>query len=435
MFFTVFKANFRGTLKGELRVPSDKSISHRLVILGSINKGKLIIREFLRSDDCLNTLRAFEQLGSDIRNNGETITINGNGKESLNEPFDVIDLGNSGTSMRLISGVLSGQNFYSVLTGDTYLRQRPMDRIIVPLRKMGATILARKNGSFAPLSIKGKYPLEGIIYKSPTASAQVKSCILLAGLFSNKDVTVIEPSRSRDHTENLLKAFGVDVGVNGLTVSLGKNRQPSRDLTLTVPADISSASFFMVGAAITPGSELTLRDVLLNPTRTGIIDVMRRMNVDFTVVKKTNFVENEPVGDITVRYSPNLKPIKICGSEIPRLIDEIPIIILLASQADGETTIRDASELRVKESDRIHSVVENLNAIGGNAEELPDGMIIHGKVQLKGGNVKSYGDHRIAMTFIVASLISNKPIYIDDVNSISTSYPGFLNDIKATVVP
>jgi len=417
------------SLRGELRVPSDKSISHRSVMLSSINRGEVVIRNFLPSEDCLNTLMAFIELGADIERRGEEIVVRGKGKHSLKEPFNVIDLGNSGTSIRLISGILSGQPFYTVLTGDRYLRRRPMDRIAVPLRMMGAEIYGREGGKYPPLTVMGKEVLRGIKYKSPRASAQVKSAILLAGLYTDEDVEVTEPAKSRDHTERMLRAFGVDVIEEGLRVRLGKSRDLNANLEISVPADISSAAFFMVGALITPGSEVLLKEVILNPTRTGILKVMERMGADFKVlnVKESS---GEEVGDILVRYTPELRATVIEGEEIPTLIDEIPVIALLATQAEGETVIKDASELRVKESDRIKSTVENLKNIGAQAQELPDGMVIRGKTALKGGKVSSFGDHRIAMTFTVASLITEGPVEIDDIRCVSTSYPGFFDDLK-----
>jgi 3-phosphoshikimate 1-carboxyvinyltransferase len=424
----VLEANFKGKLKGILRVPSDKSISHRSIMISSLNKGTVVVKNFLRSDDCINTLKAFLELGVDIEDKQKKIVIRGKGKHSLKEPFNVIDLGNSGTSIRLISGILSGQPFYSVLTGDQYLRRRPMDRIAIPLRIMGAEIYGRKDGKYPPLTIIGKKKLKGIDYKSPKASAQVKSAILLAGLFTDEPVSVTEPAKSRDHTERMLKAFGVDLEIDGLTVSLGKKRELETDLEIDVPADISSAAFFMVGAAITPESEILLKDVILNQTRTGILDVMERMGAKIKI-ENVRSVSGEDAGDILVSYSPDLKATEIRGDEIPRLIDEIPIIALLATQAEGETIIRDAQELRVKESDRIKSTVENLRRIGAEVEELPDGMIIRGKTPLKGGKIKSHGDHRIAMTFTVASLISEETIEIDDTECIKTSYPGFFEDL------
>jgi 3-phosphoshikimate 1-carboxyvinyltransferase len=304
-----------------------------------------------------------------------------------------------------------------------------MDRIAIPLRMMGAEIYGREVGKYPPLTIIGKEELKGIDYKSPKASAQVKSAILLAGLFTDEPVSVTEPAKSRDHTERMLKAFGVDLEMEGLTVSLGKNRELEADLEIDVPADISSAAFFMVGTAITPESEILLKDVILNPTRTGILDVMERMGAEIKI-ENVRSVSGEEVGDIIVSYSSDLKATEIRGEEIPKLIDEIPIIALLATQAEGETIIRDAQELRVKESDRIKSTVENLRTIGAEVEELPDGMIIRGKTPLKGGRIKSYGDHRIAMTFTIASLITEETIEIDDVECIKTSYPRFFEDLE-----
>ncbi|ADU96486.1 3-phosphoshikimate 1-carboxyvinyltransferase [Thermovibrio ammonificans] len=422
--------HFKGKkLKGELRVPSDKSISHRCIMLGSLNRGEVVVKHFLRSEDCLNTLKAFVELGADVTDTGTELIIKGKGKRSLKEPFNVIDLGNSGTSIRLMAGILAGQPFYSVLTGDRYLRRRPMDRVAVPLRMMGAQIYGREGGKYPPLTIIGKEKLRGISYKSPKASAQVKSSILLAGLFTDETVEVTEPAKSRDHTERMLRAFGVDVEENGLTVRLGKNRELAADLEIDVPADISSAAFFIVGALITPGSEVLLKSVILNPTRTGILDVASRMGADITVLNRRS-VSGEEVGDLLVRFTPHLKATVIEGEEIPRLIDELPVIALLATQAEGETVIRDAAELRVKESDRIKSTVENLNAIGACVEELPDGMVIRGKTPLKGGTVSSFGDHRIAMTLAVASLITEEPVVIDEVDSVSTSYPSFFDDLS-----
>ena len=422
--------HFKGKrLKGELRVPSDKSISHRSIMLSSINRGEVVIRNFLPSEDCLNTLKAFVELGAPIEKRGEEIVIRGKGKRSLKEPFDVLDLGNSGTSIRLISGILSGQPFYSVLTGDKYLRRRPMDRIAIPLRMMGAEIYGREGGKYPPLTVIGKEELKGIKYRSPKASAQVKSAILLAGLYTSEEVEITEPAKSRDHTERMLRAFGVEVIEEGLTVRLGRRRDLNADLEISVPADISSAAFFMVGALITPGSEVLLKEVILNPTRTGILRVMERMGAEFEVLNRRES-SGEEVGDILVRYTPELRATVIEGEEIPTLIDEIPVIALLATQAEGETVIKDAAELRVKESDRIKSTVENLKNIGAQAKELPDGMVIRGKTPLKGGKVSSFGDHRIAMTFTVASLITENPVEIDDTACVSTSYPGFFDDLK-----
>jgi 3-phosphoshikimate 1-carboxyvinyltransferase len=431
----VITLHYKGkSLKGSLRVPSDKSISHRSVMLGSLNRGKTLVKNFLTSEDCLNTLKAFLKLGAEIERDGESLTIRGEGKYSLKEPNNILDLGNSGTSIRLMCGILSGQPFYSVLTGDKYLRRRPMDRVAIPLRTMGAEIYGREGGKYPPLTVLGRRKLKGISYKSPKASAQVKSAILLAGLYSEEGVEVIEPSKSRDHTERMLRAFGVEVLEEGTKVWLGKERELAADLVIDVPADISSAAFFMVGALITPSSELLLKDVILNPTRTGILDVMERMGARFEILNRREN-SGEEVGDIFVEYTPDLKATTIGedSSEIPRLIDEIPVLALLATQAEGETVIKNAQELRVKERDRIRSTVENLKSLGASVEELPDGMVIRGKSTLKGGRVSSYGDHRIAMTAIIASLITQEPVEIDEVESISTSYPRFFEDLKSVL--
>jgi 3-phosphoshikimate 1-carboxyvinyltransferase len=420
-------------LRGTLRVPSDKSISHRTALLAGINNGTVWIKNFLPAQDCLNTLKALSVLGVQIDRQAQTVKITGKGKHSLKEPSNVLDLGNSGTSMRLLSGILAGQPFYTVLTGDDSLRARPMDRVAIPLREMGATILGRKGGKFPPITVIGKPRLRGIHYTSPRASAQVKSAILLAGLYTEERVSVTEPFKSRDHTERILRAFGVDVVEEGLTVSLGNNRELKGDLTFEVPADISSASFFIVGALIAPGSCLTLKDVLLNPTRTGILEVVKRMGATFHIEKRRH-ISGEEVADIVVEYSPNLTGVKITGEDVPRLIDELPVLALLATQAEGETIITGAKELRVKESDRIRSTVENLRSIGAEVEELEDGMLIQGKCRLKGGKVRSYKDHRIAMTFAIASLITQEPVEIDETECISTSYPGFFEDLGCVLV-
>jgi len=289
--------------------------------------------------------------------------------------------------------------------------------------------LGRENGRYPPLTIVGRESLNGIDYKSPKASAQVKSCILLAGLFTDEPVSVTEPFRSRDHTERMLRAFGVDVEVKGLTVSLGKRREIEGDFVIDIPADISSAAFFMVASAIVPGSDVLLKEVILNRTRTGILEVMERMGANVSI-ENVRRVSGEDVGDVRVKYSPNMEGVEISGDLIPRLIDEIPAIAVLATQANGETVVRDAEELRVKESDRIKSTVENLKSIGADVEELKDGFIVRGKRRLKGGKVRSFGDHRIVMSFAVAGLICEDGVEIDDISSVETSYPSFFSDLK-----
>ncbi len=415
-------------LSGELRTPSDKSISHRAVMLSGINEGRVVIRNFLRADDCLRTLKAMVELGVKVEDKGKELVVFGSGKV-LKEPFNVLDLGNSGTSMRLLSGILAGQNFYSVLTGDEYLRRRPMDRIIVPLREMGAILYGRDKNRFPPLTIIGKEKLSGISYRSPVPSAQVKSAILLAGLYSEEKVEVEEPFKSRDHTERMLREFGVEVLEENLRVRLGKKRELKYEGVIEIPADISSSAFFICGAVITPGSSVVLKEVILNPTRTGILRVLKRMGAKVEVINKKT-VCGEEVGDIVAEYSPELKSTVISGEEIPTLIDEIPILALTATQAEGRTVIKDAKELRVKESDRIKSTVENLRILGAKVEELEDGMIIEGPCRLKGGKGKSFGDHRIAMMLAIASLISEEGVVIDETSCIGTSYPNFFEDLK-----
>jgi 3-phosphoshikimate 1-carboxyvinyltransferase len=415
-------------LSGELRTPSDKSISHRAVMLSRINEGRVVIRNFLRADDCLRTLKAMVELGVKVEDKGKELVVFGSGKV-LKEPFNVLDLGNSGTSMRLLSGILAGQNFYSVLTGDEYLRRRPMDRIIVPLREMGAILYGRDKNRFPPLTIIGKEKLSGISYRSPVPSAQVKSAILLAGLYSEEKVEVEEPFKSRDHTERMLREFGVEVLEENLRVCLGKKRELKYEGVIEIPADISSSAFFICGAVITPGSSVVLKEVILNPTRTGILRVLKRMGAKVEVINKKT-VCGEEAGDIVAEYSPELKSTVISGEEIPTLIDEIPILALTATQAEGRTVIKDAKELRVKESDRIKSTVENLRILGAKVEELEDGMIIEGPCRLKGGKGKSFGDHRIAMMLAIASLISEEEVVIDETSCIGTSYPDFFEDLK-----
>ncbi|ACL69793.1 3-phosphoshikimate 1-carboxyvinyltransferase [Halothermothrix orenii] len=411
-------------LKGEINIPGDKSISHRSVIFTSLAEGRSLIRGFLESEDCLNTLRAFQMMGVNIEKikPGEYI-VNGVGLYGLKEPGDVIDCGNSGTGMRLLCGLLAPQPFYSVLTGDNSLRNRPMGRVVNPLRQMGASIWCR-DGGYAPLSIKGE-KLEGISYTLPVASAQVKSSLLLAGLYSQGDVFLTEPGPSRDHTERMLKGFGVKVYKKGNSIKLPH----SEDTKLTpqevlIPGDISSAAFFIVASLITPGSEILLKNVGLNPTRCGIIDVVRQMggNLELLNVREVN---GEKSADILVKYS-ELEGVHIDGDIIPRLIDEIPVIAVLASQARGETVIRDAAELKVKETDRIKATVTELGKSGVDIEELPDGMVIKGPCSIIGGvKLESYKDHRIAMSLAVAGLLAEEQITIKNSECINTSFPQF----------
>ena len=414
----------------QIRPASDKSISHRSIIFSSISKGKVKISNLLFSDDTLRTIKAMQSMGVEIETSSRYVIVKGSGKYSLKEPDNVIDMGNSGTSARLISGILAAQNFFSVITGDNSLRKRPMGRVIKPLSQMGATIIARNN-NLLPMAIKGINPTKGIIYKSPVASAQVKSSILLAGLYSQDIVKIEEPYKSRDHSENMLKAFGVDVIVDKTTVELGKNRELIGDININVPADISSAAFFMVYAALKQNAEILLSDVVLNPTRSGILRVFDMAGVDYEIINER--VENfEVVGDILVRYTKELSPFTIEGELIPTLIDEIPILSILAIFCDGTSYIRDASELRKKESDRIAAICTNLRRVGVEVEEFEDGFAVKGNrnIQLKPAVIETHFDHRIAMSFTILKAVSGADISISETRSISVSYPNFLDHLS-----
>ncbi len=416
-------------LKGKIRVSSDKSISHRALILSSIAEGKTYIKHLLKSRDTDCTMQALRMLGVSIYQKDEYVVVEGQGKFSLREPADVLNLGNSGTGMRLLAGLVSGTDFMTILTGDESLRKRPMERIVKPLRTMGARIDGRENGKVPPLVIRGKYPLNGIRYEMPVASAQVKSAILLAGLFSQEEVEIREPLPSRNHTEIMLRNMDVDVECVKNLIRLGSNRTLHSPGCIEIGADISSAAYFMVAAALIPNSQVLFEDMVLNPTRTGILDVFRMMNVEFEIINNRE-VNGEKIGNVAVCYSPHIKGVSLEKSIIPRIIDEIPIICILASCADGKTTIRDASELRYKECDRIKAMVENLTRLGIRCEELPDGIIIEGGT-LKGGKINTYHDHRIAMSFAIASLVSNDNIILNDTSSIDTSYPMFFSHLKS----
>lgn len=414
------------SLAGEIRVPGDKSISHRAIMLGSLAKGTTRIDNFLDGEDCLHTIRIFQQLGVHIEHDGTNVLIESEGFESFKEPVEPLYFGNSGTTARLMLGILCNLPFHTVLYGDPYLTVRPMDRVVIPLQKMGATIDGRHGGSYLPLAIRGKR-LKGITYDIPVKSAQVKSAILLAGILAQDQTSVTELAKTRDHTENILTAFGADIQVEGNEITVTSNNELTA-VDVTVPGDISSAAFFLVAAAIVPESVVTLVDVGLNETRTGILDVLHSMGADLTVTNE-RLSGGEKIGDITVRYR-QLFGTEVSGDLIPRLIDEIPIIALLATQAKGKTVIKDAEELRVKETDRIKAVVEVLTTLGANVEEKEDGMIIYGKTDLNGGNIKSYADHRMAMLGAVASLICESSVRIDDVSSIAISYPSFFQHLE-----
>ncbi|MFW5976565.1 MAG: 3-phosphoshikimate 1-carboxyvinyltransferase [Bacillota bacterium] len=412
-------------LRGEITVPGDKSISHRSIILSAIASNENKISGFLESDDCLNTLNAFKNMGVKIKKNitGE-YQIKGVGLNGLKEPSRVINCGNSGTCMRIITGLLSGQTFYSVLTGDTSLKSRPMSRIIDPLKQMGAQIWARQQ-NYAPLSIKGNCNLINIEYKLPVASAQVKSSLLLAGLYGKGKLKLSEPGLSRDHTERMLNSFGVPVKKHKYNISLNGDKVDKLIAkNIIIPGDISSASFFMAGSLITNNSEIKIKNVGINPTRCGILEVLKTMDASIKLENKKT-ISGEPMADIIIKSS-TLKATTINGEIIPRLIDEIPIIAVLATQAEGKTIIKDAEELRVKETDRIRAMATELNKLGVKVKELPDGMIINGPVKLKGGvELESYGDHRVAMSLAIAGLKCEDKIKINNCECINTSFPDF----------
>lgn len=406
-------------LKGSITIPADKSISHRAVMFSSLAKGKSIIRNFLYASDCRSTVSVFKNLGVEIEfidNNILSVASSG----SLNKPITPLDCGNSGTTMRLVSGILARQNFDSELIGDASLSKRPMKRIIIPLMEMGADI-SSETGT-APLFIKGK-SLKPIEYHSPIASAQVKSSILLAGLGTEGVTTVVEPYLSRNHTEIMLKYMGADIESHDNIVKIKKSELRACDID--VAGDISSAAFFIVAGLIVPNSDIIIKNVGLNPTRTGIIDVVKRMLGDIEILDE-RIVSGEVVGDLRVRYS-SLKSCSISGADIPRLIDELPVIALLATQADGETRITDAGDLRNKEADRISAVVKEFRKIGIEIDELEDGFVICGKQNIQGGNdVEVYHDHRLAMTLYIAGLIAQQEMCVKEFQWVDISLPEFL---------
>ncbi len=418
----IFLANPGGTLSGRIRVPGDKSISHRSIMLGSLATGTTEVEGFLEGEDALATLQAFRDMGVVIEGpHHGRVTIHGVGLHGLKAPAGPLYMGNSGTSMRLLSGLLAGQPFDVTLTGDASLSKRPMNRVAKPLREMGAVIETGPEGR-PPLSIKGGQRLTGMHYDMPMASAQVKSCLLLAGLYAAGETSVTEPAPTRDHTERMLRGFGYSVKTEGATASLSSGGALSAT-RIEVPADISSAAFFLVAGSIARDSELVLEHVGINPTRTGVIDILRLMGGDITLENQRE-VGGEPVADLRVR-SASLKGIDIPEDLVPLAIDEFPVLFVAAACASGRTVLRGAEELRVKESDRIQVMADGLQALGIQCEPTPDGIIIEGG-QLGGGEVVSHGDHRIAMSFSVASLRASAPIRIHDCANVATSFPNFL---------
>lgn len=412
-------------LNGTIFVPGDKSISHRAVMFGAIAEGETKITNFLQGEDCLSTIACFQKLGITIEQKGTDVTVYGKGLQGLVEPAEVLDVGNSGTTIRLMLGILANVPFHCTVVGDESIGKRPMKRVTEPLRQMGAKIDGREDGQFTPLLIRGGN-IKGINYSSPVASAQVKSAVLLAGLQGESMTTVTEPLQSRDHTERMLRAFGCDVTVDGLTVSL-QGGQNLSSTNIEVPGDISSAAFFLAAGAIVPNSKIVLKNVGLNPTRTGILDVLSQMGAKLSIENIRN-EEFEPCGDITVETS-QLSGIEIGGALIPRLIDEIPIIALLATQAEGITVIKDAEELKVKETNRIDTVVNELKKLGANIEATEDGMIVRGKMQLHGHVVNSYGDHRIGMMLGIAACIADGEVIIENSEAVAVSYPDFFHQL------
>ena len=414
-------------LRGSFELIGDKSISHRAIMFSSISKGHNKISNFLMGQDCLSTIYCFKKMGVDIDIKGNEVFVKGNGLYSLKPPKDLLDVGNSGTTIRLLSGILAGNNFDATLIGDESIGKRPMKRVTDPLRMMGCKIEGKDDANYTPIKIYGGN-LKGIDYNMPVASAQVKSALILASLYADSKSIIREKVKSRNHTEIMLKSFGADINVNDLDITIN----PVKELfnqDIYVPGDISSAAFMIVGALITKGSEVLIKNVGLNKTRTGIIDVVKNMNGNIEIINQ-RLVGGELVGDLLVKYSKDLNATTIDKTIIPRLIDEIPVIAVLATQAEGTTIIKDAKELKVKESNRIKSVVDNLKLMGADIEELEDGMIIKGKTKLNGASITTFKDHRIAMAFSIANLICDTDVVLDDKECIDISFPGYFDLLK-----
>jgi 3-phosphoshikimate 1-carboxyvinyltransferase len=416
-------------LTGEIAVPGDKSISHRSVMLAGLADRPVRIGNFLAAADCLSTVACMRALGAKIDQTGETaLTVRGNGLFGLSEPDDILDAGNSGTTMRLLTGILAGQPFFSVLTGDGSLRRRPMARVIAPLVRMGCRIHGREQSRYAPLAILPADGIHGIDYTMPVASAQVKSALLFAGMFADGPTRITEPYLSRDHSERMLQTFGAKVTRSGLTVKLAPVQELVAPPAIEVPGDISSAAFWLVAATLIPGSRLLLANVGVNPTRTGIIDILGRMGADITVVNR-RFAGEEPVADLVVAAA-GLAGTTVEGEIIPRLIDEIPVLAVAALFAEGRTVISGAEELRVKETDRLKAITLELAKMGARIEETPDGLIIDGPQPLAAAACHSHGDHRMAMALAVAGLAAGG-VEIDDAGCVAISYPHFFSQIAA----
>ncbi len=419
------RTNSKG-LKGTIRVPGDKSISHRSIIFGSLAKGETKVYDILRGEDVLSTIQVFRDLGVSIQDDGDVIRIQGVGFQGLQAPTAPLDMGNSGTSIRLISGVLAGQDFAVTMVGDYSLSKRPMDRVAIPLRQMGVEIAGQGERDCPPLHEKGTHQLQPIHYRLPVASAQVKSALIFAALQAEGESTIIEKEKTRDHTEDMIRQFGGEIQVDGKTIRI-KGGQEFQGQEVIVPGDISSAAFWLVSGLILPDSVIKIENVGINQTRTGILDVIQEMGGYLTM---EDCDEKAVSASLTVKTS-SLKGIRIDGELIPRLIDELPIIALLATQANGQTVIADAEELRVKETDRIQVVADSLNAMGANVVPKEDGMIITGPTPLHGADLETFGDHRIGMMAAIAALlVSEGNVMLDRAEAINTSYPSFFEDLE-----
>lgn len=418
----------KGILKGIISVPPDKSISHRAVMISALTEGKTRIKNFLLGEDCLHTLEAFKALGVNYVLNGSILTIEGKGLYGFREPRKKIFIGNSGTTIRLMLGVLAAQDFKVTLEGDESLNKRPMQRVMEPLRMMGARIEAVED-NFAPLTIHGS-PLRAISYKQNVSSAQVKSCILLAGLYANGITKVYEKIKTRDHTERMLRLFSAGIKRKGLMVSINSKNRLISPGAIDIPTDFSSAAFFMAAAVIVPGSKIIIKNVGLNPTRIGFLNVLRAMGADIEK-KNQRHVSEEPRADLIIKFKSPLKSVTIEKESIPSMIDELPIVMIVATQAKGKTIIKGAGELRVKETDRINSMVMNLRKMGAGIEVKKDDISIKGPVTLNSAVINSFGDHRTAMSFAVAALIARGKTVIQGTECIETSFPGFFTTLKS----
>lgn len=431
--FTIEPAS---TLRGTMTVPGDKSVTHRAIILTSLAQGKSTITGYGRGEDCLNTMRAFQAMGIAIADEPERLVVQGKGLWGLSEPNGPIDCGNSGTGIRLLAGLLSGQDFFTVLTGDDSIRRRPMGRVVRPLREMGATIAGRRGGELAPLAITGR-KLHGIEYRSPVASAQVKSSVLLAGLTAEGTTTVTEPRLSRDHTERIFRYFGIPCRIDGTSVAVdGRPAVGWEGGAIQVPGDFSAAAFFLVAGTIVPNAEILIEHVGINPTRTGLLTILSRMGARIEVMNQRE-EGGEPVADLLARPA-CLRGTEVRAEEIAPTIDEFPILCVAAAAAAGATVIAGAEELRVKESDRIATMAAELRKAGVQVEERPDGMVIQGmggERRLKGASFQSYGDHRVAMAMAVAGLVADAPSTIHEAECVATSFPGFMSKLLELLTP